>query len=96
MNLPESIGTGEIPMGLLDSNGSRGRFEDNLGCQLFMGDLASVGFIDSCAKNMTQVNRKILLMKSSKKYFIFLLAFYRIMWLMISPKNFEKIAILKI
>ena len=35
-------------------------------------------------------------MKSSKTYFICLPAFYLIMWLMISPKNFEKIAILKI
>ena len=50
--------------------------------------------IDPCAKNMT--NWKFLLMKSSKKYFIFLSAFYLIMWLMISPKNFEKKAILKI
>ena len=31
-----------------------------------------------------------------KKYFIFLSAFYLIMWLIISPKKFEKIAILKI
>ena len=29
-------------------------------------------------------------------FFISLLAFYLIMWLMISPKNFEKIVILKI
>ena len=52
--------------------------------------------IDPCTKNMTQVNWKFLLMKSSKKYSIFLPAFYPIMVLMISPKNFEKIAILKI
>ena len=52
--------------------------------------------IDPCTKNMTQVNWKILLMKSSKKYSIFLPAFYPIMLLMTSPKNFEKIAILKI
>ena len=36
---------------------------------------------------------KILL---NRKYFIFLLAFYLIMWLMKSLKTFEKIAILKI
>ena len=35
-------------------------------------------------------------MKRSNKYFIFLPAFYLIMCLMISPKNFEKIAILEI
>ena len=52
--------------------------------------------IDPCAKNMTQVNPKFLLMKSYEKYFIFLPAFYLIMWLMISPMNFEKIAIFKI
>ena len=52
--------------------------------------------IDPCTKNMTQVNWNFLLMKSSKKYSIFLPAFYPIMLLMISPKNFEKIAILKI
>ena len=52
--------------------------------------------IDPCAKNMTQVKWKFLFMKSSKAHFIFLPAFYLIMWLMISPKNFEKIAILKI
>ena len=52
--------------------------------------------IDPCAKNMTHLNWKILLIKSSEKYFISLPAFYLIMWLMISPKNFEKIVILKI
>ena len=44
---------------------------------------------------VTKVNSKILLMKSLKKYFIFLPAFYLIRCLMKSPKNFEKIAILK-
>ena len=38
--------------------------------------------------SMTQVNSKFLLMKSSEKYLI--------MWLMISPMNFEKITIFKI
>ena len=41
-------------------------------------------------------NIKILLMKSSEIVFIFLPAFYLIIWLMTSPKNFEKIFILKI
>ena len=36
------------------------------------------------------------LMKSSETVFIFLSAFYLIIWLMTSPKNFEKISILKI
>ena len=36
------------------------------------------------------------LVKSSKKYLILLPAFCLIMWLMKLPKNFEKIAILKI
>ena len=40
-------------------------------------------------------NIKNLLMKSSDIVFIFLPAFYLIIWLMTSPKNFEKIAILK-
>ena len=41
-------------------------------------------------------NIKILLMKSSEIVFIFLPAFYLIVWLMTSPNNFEKIFILKI
>ena len=42
------------------------------------------------------VYSKFLLMKSLKKWFNFLPAFYLIIWLMISPKNFGKIGILKI
>ena len=38
----------------------------------------------------------ICLIKSSEIVFIFIPAFYLIIWLMTSPKNFEKIAILKI
>ena len=45
---------------------------------------------------MTKVYSKNLLMKSSKNNFIFLLVFYLIMCLMKAPKNFGKIAILKI
>ena len=41
-------------------------------------------------------NIKNLLMKSSDIVFIFLLAFYLVIWLMKSPKNFEKMSILKI
>ena len=41
-------------------------------------------------------NIKNLWMKSSEFEFIFLPAFYLIIWLMTSPKNFEKISILKI
>ena len=41
-------------------------------------------------------NIKNFLMKSSKIVFIFLPAFYLIIWLMISLKNFGKISILKI
>ena len=39
---------------------------------------------------------KNLLMKSSEIMFIFLPAFCLIIWLMASPKNFEKISILKL
>ena len=46
--------------------------------------------------NETKVSSIFSLMKSSKKYLIFLPAFYLIMCLMISPKNFEIIALLKI
>ena len=42
------------------------------------------------------VYSKILLMKSSKKHFIILPAFYLTIWLMKQSKNFEKISILKI
>ena len=45
---------------------------------------------------MTKVYSKILLMKSSGSNFIFLLVFYLIMWVIKAPKNFGKIAILKI
>ena len=44
---------------------------------------------------VTKVNSKILLMKSLKKYFIFLPAFYLVLCLMEAPKNFWKIVILK-
>ena len=46
-------------------------------------------------ENNTNLNSNICLIKSSKIDFISLPAFYLIMWLMASPKNFEKIAILK-
>ena len=46
--------------------------------------------------NQTKVLSIFSLVESSKKYFIFLPAFYPIMCLMKSPKNFGKIAILKI
>ena len=46
-------------------------------------------------ENNTNLNSIFCLIKSSKIGFIFLPAFYLIMWLMTSPKNFEKIAILK-
>ena len=36
-----------------------------------MGKLMRRNYIDSCAKNMTQVNCKFLLMKSSKKCILF-------------------------
>ena len=45
---------------------------------------------------MTKVYSRILLMKSSKDNFGFLLVFHLIMCLMKAPKNFGKIAILKI
>jgi hypothetical protein len=45
---------------------------------------------------MTKVYSKNLLMKSSKNNFIFLLAFYLIMYFMKASKNFGKIAILEI
>ena len=44
----------------------------------------------------TNLNYIFCLIKSSEIVFIFLPAFYLIIWLMTSPKNFEKIAILKI
>jgi hypothetical protein len=43
----------------------------------------------------TKVYSKNLLIKSSENNFIFLPAFYLIMWLMKAKNNFEKIAILK-
>ena len=45
---------------------------------------------------MTKVSSKNLLMKNSKNNLIFLPVFYLIMCLMKAPKNFGKIAILKI
>ena len=46
--------------------------------------------------NVTKVISKKLLVKSSENYFIFVPAFYLIICLMKTPKNFEKIANLKI
>ena len=47
-------------------------------------------------ENNTHLNPFFYLIKSSEIMFIFLPAFYLIIWLMPSPKNFEKISILKI
>ena len=47
-------------------------------------------------ENNTNLNSIFCLIKSSKIDFIFLPAFYLNIWLMTWPKNFEKIAILKI
>ena len=44
-DLTESDGTGMIPMGFLDSTGGWGRFAGSLGCQLFLGCLASGSFL---------------------------------------------------
>ena len=44
----------------------------------------------------TKLNTIFCLIKSSEIVFIILSAFDLIIWLMTSPKNFEKIAILKI
>ena len=46
-------------------------------------------------KKETKLNKFFCLIKSSKIIFIFLPEFYLIIWLMTSPKNFEKIPILK-
>ena len=47
-------------------------------------------------ENNTNLNSIVWLIKSSKIDLIFLPAFYLIIWLMTSPNNFEKLAILKI
>jgi hypothetical protein len=47
-------------------------------------------------ENNTNLNPFFYLIKSSEIVFIFLPVFYLIIWLIASPKNFEKIAILKI
>ena len=47
-------------------------------------------------ENNTNLNSIFCLIKSSKIALIFLPAFYLNIWLMTGPKNFEKIAILKI
>ena len=57
--------------------------------------VASIYSIDLCMKIDTKVYSKNLLIKSSENNFIFLPAFYLIMWLMKAKNNFEKIAILK-
>ena len=48
------------------------------------------------AKKVTIFNSIVHLVKTSENILVFLPAFYLIMWLMKSPKNFEKIALLKI
>ena len=47
-------------------------------------------------ENNTNLNSIFCLIKSSKIALTFLPAFYLNIWLMTKPKNFEKIAILKI
>ena len=47
-------------------------------------------------ENNTNLNSIFCFIKSSEIVFIFLPVFYLIIWLIASPKNFEKIAILKI
>ena len=60
-------------------------------------NLGQVRFYKLCFETkMTKVYSRNLLMKSSKDNFIFLLVFHLIMCLMIAPKYFGKIAILKI
>ena len=44
----------------------------------------------------TQIENDFCLVKSSKILFTFLPAFYLVIWLMTSPKNFEKMSILKV
>ena len=46
-------------------------------------------------KKDTKLNQVFCLIKISEIIFIFLPGFYLIIWLMTSPKNFEKIPILK-
>ena len=63
--------------------------------KIFLYNFKYVNYKDWGLENNTNLNSIFCLIKSSKKYFIFLPAFNLIMWLMTSPKNFEKIAILK-
>ena len=49
----------------------------------------------SSVEKDTKLNQVFCLIKSSEIIFIFLPEFYLIIWLMKSPKNFEKIPILK-
>ena len=58
-------------------------------------ELQSLRSIDLCMKRETKVTPEFLLVKSSENDFIFLPAYYLIIWLMKAKKNFEKIAILK-
>ena len=44
-------------------------------------------------ENNTNLNSILCFIKSSQNYFIFSPAFYLIMWLMTSPKNFEILVI---
>jgi len=56
----------------------------------------SIGYNKVCTlENNTNLNSIFCFIKSSKIDFIFLPAFYLIMWLMPSSKNLEKVAILK-
>ena len=56
----------------------------------------SVHYYRPITNERENVYSKFLLIKSSKKYYIFSSACYLIIWLMISPKIFEKKGILKI
>ena len=63
---------------------------------LALSNLPDLSLPKVCSiKKETKSNQVFGLIKSSKIIFIFLPEFYLIIWLMASPKNFEKIPILK-
>ena len=72
------------------------QFDRNFFCSNNFSNVKCKVSKDLAAKKVTIFNLIVHLVKTSENILFFFPAFYLVMWLMISPKNFEKIAILKI
>ena len=92
-----TISTNEITFFTSLEIGRLGQDQNTIAVRQVATTVVTVCITKVCTlKNNTNLSSIFSLIKSSEIGFIFLPAFYLIIWLMASPKNFEKIAILKI